>query len=168
MGQQKTRPKYVFKGFGFPVELRNIPMAKMGGEWVMDINYFELQEVAALALALAPNRLSGNHVRFLREHLKMSRVKFGKLLGVTQPCVTQWEQFGDKATGMNLSTEQVIRLKVLSESNLSSEEFELGYRVISSAQLKAKPAFLRMSLDKALDRKKMLAEHLEPIAMTGA
>lgn len=168
MSPAKKRKKVILEVLGFPIELRDVPLRKALGEWMLDIDYNKLQEAVALTLAADPARLTGNHIKFLRKYLDMTRVKFAEFLGVTQPCVTKWEQFGNKATNMSRSTEKDIKLKVLSESKIRPKEFALSYKALSGARPKAPRPGLRMSIDQVRDRKKLLAERLESVELTGS
>ena len=165
MSPTKKRKRVILEALGFPIELRDVPMRKSLGEWMLDIDYNELQEAVALTLSADHARLTGNHIKFLRKYLKMTRVKFAEFLGVTQPCVTKWEQFGNKATNMSRSAEKDIKLKVLSESKIRPKEFALSYKALSGARPNSARPGIRMSIDQVRDRKKLFAERLKPFEL---
>jgi len=74
----KKRETFVYEGLGFPVLLVNVPMRKAYGEWIMDIDFEQLQKVAMLALAKKNASLSGREIRSIRHYLNMSTHKFAE------------------------------------------------------------------------------------------
>jgi hypothetical protein len=56
----------VYKGLGFPIKLIDVPMKKMFGDWVIDINMAQLQFVVLRALMYKPTRLTEDELKFIR------------------------------------------------------------------------------------------------------
>ena len=129
MSIKKTKicKAHVDNGFGFPVKLIDVPMAKVRNVWTPAIDYNELAEAVLAALAHKPSRLTGNEIRFIRLQAEMTLSQFGARFGVTHPCVSKWEEFGDRSTNMAWSTEKDIRLFVAQRAH-HAKDFALLYR----------------------------------------
>lgn len=82
MTKHKTKTR-MFYALGFPIKLINVPMKKMLGEWVMDINYNALQLVVLKALVSKRAPLTKEELKFIRKFFEMTTTDFGKVLGVT-------------------------------------------------------------------------------------
>lgn len=110
---KKVQKTYVDTGLGFPVTLRNVPMVKVRGEWVADINYNSYMRAVLLELPGKKGALTGSEVRFVRQYLKLTLEKFAFRFNVSHAAVLKWEKAGNKATRMGWSTEKDLRLFVL-------------------------------------------------------
>lgn len=115
--------KFVYEGFGFPVVLLNVPMKKIRGIEVPDINYNALQLVLLDLLSHKPLPLTGDEIRFIRQSLKMTLVEFAKHFGVTHAAVIKWEKSKDQFAKITSSTELHIRLFNLERLKVSNEKF---------------------------------------------
>ncbi len=111
--ETKIKARYVDNGFGFPVVMRNVPMVKARDEWTPHIDYNLLAGEVLKMLSVLQGRLSGDQLRFIREHFEMTLQQFAGRFAVTHPAVIKWERAGSNPTGMNWSTEKDIRLFVL-------------------------------------------------------
>ncbi len=107
--KDKKRKTFIFRGLGFPIKLVNVPMRKMVGEWVLDIDFEELQSTVLYCLLEKPAPLNGDELKFIRKYLEMTTTEFGKIFGVSHVAVLKWE----KGTHANLSTDLCIRLYIL-------------------------------------------------------
>ncbi|MEN0060111.1 MAG: hypothetical protein AAGB31_14830 [Bdellovibrio sp.] len=107
--------RYIFNGFGFPVELQNVPAKEIRGSIEPIINYKSLALKVISEICSDENKspLTGRQVFFLRNHLGMTLREFGKLLEVTHPVIKQWEKCNDDPTKMSDATEKILRLKML-------------------------------------------------------
>jgi transcriptional regulator with XRE-family HTH domain len=105
--KNKKRETFIFKGLGFPIKLINVPMKKVVGEWVLDINFNKLQLAVLCSLIRKPAPLTGDELKFMRKFLNLSTTDFGKIFGVTHVAVVKWESGKTRA---NLSTDVCIRL----------------------------------------------------------
>ena len=116
MKTTKIQKSYTDNGFGFPIKLLNAPFKKIHGEWVLNLNFEQYEKAALLALAMNSARLTGNEVKFIRNHFEMDLKAFGKRFGdVAHSAVIKWEKFGDDITNMNWATEKDIRLAIINK-----------------------------------------------------
>lgn len=117
--------RYIFKGFGFPVELHNVPAREIRGSIEPIINYKNLaiMVISEICSDENTNPLTGRQVFFLRNHLNMTLREFGKMLEVTHPVVKQWEKCDDHSTKMSDSTEKILRLKMLQAIGMKPTRF---------------------------------------------
>lgn len=132
MIEKKTKT-FIFEGLGFPVKLINAPWKKIFGEWALDINLNELQNIALQALIHKPSSLTGEELRFLRKFLEMTTVKFGKLFGVSHVAVINWEY--NKAK-INPATEICIRLYIMDYLSPKDKEFRNFYHEMNIENLR--------------------------------
>lgn len=130
--KRKTCARVMYRGFGFPVTLHNVPMVHLRGAWTPDVNYDHLQRALLGALAEKPARLSGCEVRFIRLAAAMTLQEFAKRFGVTHPAVLKWERSGSRSTDMGWSTEKDIRLDVISRLEGKPGRFYRIYRELES------------------------------------
>jgi hypothetical protein len=111
------------KGFGFTIVLENVPMLKVRGEWTPYINYNNLARSVLACLVELDGRLTGNQIKFIRQHFELTLQTFASRFGLSHPGVLKWEKSGDKPTGMTWSTEKDIRLFVQKELEGSAKSF---------------------------------------------
>ena len=111
--EKKIQKTFVDEGLGFPVVLLNVPMIKIRGKWTPDINYNSLSKLVLLALSEKPVRLSGDEIRFIRQHFEMTLVEFAKRFGVSHAAVIKWEKSKEDATKMSWATEKDLRLFIV-------------------------------------------------------
>ena len=130
--KEKKKKTFIYDGLGFPIKLINVPMKKMCGEWVVDIDMVELQLVVLRHLAYKPTRLTKDELRFIRKFLVLTTSDFGKMFGVTHVAVLQWENGKRRLTP---STEFCIRLCILSHLHVKDKEFRNLYNTISLEKL---------------------------------
>lgn len=130
MGQQKIEKEVVYRGLGFPVVLRNVPMIKLRGVWTPDINLNDLQKVVLLALAHHPSDLTGSQIRFIRTWLGLTQSEFGKLFGVTHPAIVKWEKMENKGSKMNLTTQRDLRLWLLDQLLARDDDFRKAFKIV--------------------------------------
>lgn len=122
----------VWEGLGFPIRLINVPMKKVFGEWVLDINLDHFQKVVLHTLTRKSTSISGAELRFIIDYLKMSTREFAQLFGVTHAAVLKWENEKSK---MNPSTEVCLRLYILDHLKVADKEFRKSYLKISHQNL---------------------------------
>ena len=130
MKKQKIEKEIIYKGLGFPIILRNVPMVELRGIWTPDIDLNVLQKVVLLALAHHPVDLTGNQIRFIRTWLGLTQSDFGKLFGVTHVAIVKWEKTGNTASKMNLSTQRDLRLYLLDQLLSRDEDFRKAFKII--------------------------------------
>ena len=118
--EEKIQDQLIDYGCGFPILLRHVPMVKIDGKWVPNINYNKLEKIVSMMLCHKQAKLTGHEIRFIRLYLGMTLDSFAKRFGVKHPTVIKWENFKDKRTNMSLGTEKDIRLCLI--SNLTDEK----------------------------------------------
>lgn len=133
MSQTKIQKEFVDLGFGFPIQLRQVPMIKVRGVWTPQVNYEQLAQAALKALCFKPARLTGHEVRFIRLQLGMTLEEFADRFCVTHPSVIKWEKQGDEPTKMQWCTEKDIRLSLLLQTE-GEEHFVALYKKLESVQ----------------------------------
>lgn len=130
--KEKKKDTFMWEGLGFPIRLINVPMKKIFGEWVLDINLEHFQKVVLDMLARKSTSLSGAELRFIIDYLKMSTREFAQLFGVTHTAVLKWET---EKSRMNPGTEVCLRLYLLNHLKVADKEFRRLYLKISPQNL---------------------------------
>ena len=143
---------FIYEAFGFPIKLINVPMKKVIGEWVIDVD-FEALEKAILRLLIHKSApFSGAELRFIRKFLKMTTTEFGKLFDVSHVAVLKWE--GGK-TRPPISTDIYIRLHVLDQLHVKDKEFRAVFEEAKAQKLtqrkKKKALPLSINIDEDLE-----------------
>lgn len=143
----KSNSTYTDFGFGFPIIIDNVEIQRIDGEEFPLVNYKELERKAIAAMPAKPSRLTGNEVRFIRHHFRMTLEQFGKRLEVSHVAVKKWEASGDKAVGMQWAAEKNLRLFVARLSGVKGVRF---VQLFDALECKApsKPEALRLSLER--------------------
>ncbi len=131
MKDRKTE-SFIYEAFGFPVKLLNVPMRKVVGEWVIDVDFNKLQLAILRCLLYKSAPLHGPELKFIRKFLSMSTTDFGKIFGVSHVAVVKWE--GGK-THAPATTDVYIRLYVLNYLRAKDKEFRNLYNTISLQSL---------------------------------
>jgi len=130
--ERETRKEYRYEGLGFPVIIEDASMVKLRGRWVLDMDLNHLQDTLFRAMSKKRVRLTGNEIRFIRHHARMTLKAFAERFGVTHAAVIKWEKTGAQPTNMQWSTEKDIRLFVLEHSDAPSREFKKAYIELKS------------------------------------
>jgi transcriptional regulator with XRE-family HTH domain len=125
---RKRREDY---GSGFWMVILNAPVVRVMGEWYMDVDWNVVEETVFRALAEKPARLTGNEVRFIRKHRRVTLEAFAERFAVTRPVVLKWERAKDAPTVMAWATERDIRLAVLDWSRCPAPEFKRAYETLA-------------------------------------
>lgn len=126
--KRKTNKKTIeYYGTGFKINLVNAPMIKFQNEWILDIDFQEIDNVIFEILAHKKIPITGNELKFIRLHSGMNKTTFGKRFYVTHACVHKWEKCADKPTNMLWGTEKDIRLFILNSGKLSGAKFQKAY-----------------------------------------
>jgi len=129
---ERKNDTLIYKGLGFPIKLIGVPMKKMFGDWVMDIDMTELQIVVLKALVGKPAQLTKAELKFIRHFLELTTTEFGKVFGVTHSAVVQWE---NGKRNLSPSIELCIRLHVMNHLHVKDREFRNLYNNISIEKL---------------------------------
>lgn len=100
-----------YNGLGFPINLTGVKTRKFRGELLPDINHRKLEDQVFKTLLWLPAHFSGAQLAFIRGYMGLSQKEFATLLRLkTHATISGWEGKEDKATGMQGTTEVVIRL----------------------------------------------------------
>ncbi len=114
----------IYKGLGFPINLKGVKTLEFRGEILPDINHRELEDLVFKTLLWLPAHFSGAHLSFVRGYMKLSQKEFATMLGLkTHATISGWESKKNKATGMQGPIEVIIRLLMadfIKESNFAS------------------------------------------------
>jgi hypothetical protein len=156
----KIQKEYVDTGFGFPVRLHHVPMAWVRGAWTPKINYAHLARAVLGQLCTKGSRLTGNEVRFIRQHFELTLHAFADRFDVTHVAVLKWEKSGSAPIAARWAVEKDIRLFVLESLRSSSAAFVHLYGSLSAPprgtakilsldarELIAKPAISKQQLE---------------------
>ena len=102
-------------GLGFPLDLTGVKTREFRGEILPDINHRKLEDQVFKTLLWLPAHFSGAHLSFVRGYMGLSQKEFATVLGLkTHTTISGWEGKENKATGMPITTEVIIRL-IMSE-----------------------------------------------------
>ena len=135
--QPRIQKSLMFYGFGFPIELRDVPFRKVLGEWIPAIDYDALSRAFLAVLPRKPVRLSGDEVRFIRLTMGLTLEEFGRRFDVSHPAVKKWESSGDKPTNMRWAAEKDVRLAALDYVHVNAREFVKAYERFVTAPPRA-------------------------------
>jgi len=113
--ERKIQRQLIDYGCGFPVVLLNVPMIKVRGKWIPDIDHNLLEKSVLVDLCHKPFKLTGSEIRFIRLYFEMTLQVFAKRFGVQHPTVVKWENFKNAPTNMSVGTEKDIRLFVINQ-----------------------------------------------------
>lgn len=135
---------YQWNGFGFPVIFSELPAIELRGEIVPDVDFNQFAKPLIQIICTKQEfPLSGNQVKFIRNHLEMSLRDFAKFMNVTHQSVMRWEGKKKLAARIDVNTEFVMRIKVLKalHSNAASikaavERVNEGARLETAANYK--------------------------------
>ena len=130
--KEKKTDTFMWEGLGFPIRLINVPMKKVFGEWVLDINLEHFQKTVIRILACKSTPLTGSELRFIIDYLRMSTREFARLFGVTHAAVVKWES---EKSRMSPSTEVCLRLYLLNHLKITDKEFRKLYLQINPKSL---------------------------------
>jgi DNA-binding transcriptional regulator YiaG len=105
--------KVKFKGFGFPILILKPKYLETQGGKVLDVDYTKLEILAFKALIYKSGRYTGAEIKFIRNHMEYTQKTFADLLPVNRSSVTNWESKNLKQTGMDITTELIIKIEMV-------------------------------------------------------
>lgn len=123
---EKKVETIIYEGLGFPIQLVDVPMKKIFGEWVLDINFNTLQIETLKLLIHQLTPLQAEEIRFIRKYFEMTTTDFGKALGVSHVAVLKWERGQLPSPAMDL----YIRMYMMDRLNAKDAEFGKLYHEI--------------------------------------
>ncbi|MBI5447955.1 MAG: hypothetical protein HY939_04430 [Gammaproteobacteria bacterium] len=112
---KKIVKNYIYKGFGFPVELHNVEMVSFDGELHPKINVRKIADTLIKSLISQKNRLTGNQIKFIRTYFSKSLREFAKIVNESHMAVKKWEDFKDEPTKMDPNIEIMLRLHIYNQ-----------------------------------------------------
>jgi transcriptional regulator with XRE-family HTH domain len=133
--------RYPYYGLGFKVDLIDVPLMEIDGEWVPDVNYNVIEDYVGFLVGLKPAPLTGAEVRFLRRHVGMTLDDLAARLGVTRQGAIKWEKSGDHPTKMGLATEKLFRMIVLDRKGVSAGFFKKAFEALQAPRRSTPSAY---------------------------
>lgn len=113
MMKLKTRKKYIYEGLGFPIQLCDVAMVNIQGDWHPKIDIRKIATEAIKKLALQEERLTGNQVKFIRSFFSMTLREFAEtVVRESHTAVNKWEKYGNEVTNMDINIEKILRLYI--------------------------------------------------------
>ena len=109
---KKIMHKYTYNGLGFPIELHNIEMVQIDGDYHPKIDVRKVADSAIKSLVIQTSRLAGNQIKFIRTYLSMSLRQFSEIVHESHMAVKKWEDYKEKPTNMDLNIEIMLRLHI--------------------------------------------------------
>jgi DNA-binding transcriptional regulator YiaG len=123
----KVLKTYTYEGLGFPIELHNIEMVMVNGEYAPKIDVRAVADAAMKSLVLQQTKLTGNQVKFIRTYFSASLREFGKIVNESHAAVKKWEGFKNKQTNMDPNIETRIRLYVYDKTCIKSRNDRIKF-----------------------------------------
>lgn len=112
--EHKTIENYTTHVLGFPIIIKHVKMRKFRDEWIPQINWEALQDLALWALAHKPAPLTGDEIHFVRMRMNKTLKEFAALCEVaSHQSIMNWERKKADITEMNRPTEILLRARIL-------------------------------------------------------
>lgn len=145
---EKKIETFIYEDLGFPIQLIDVPMKKIMGEWILDINLSSVQLEVLHLLIHQSTPLQAGELRFIRKYFEMTTTTFGKVFGVSHAAVLKWESGQLPAPALDM----YIRMYVMDRLEAKDADFGKLYHEVSVASLaqakkerrRAKPLSLRV------------------------
>lgn len=118
---KKIVKKYIYQGFGFPIELNDVEVVVLSGEAHPKIDVKKTAEVVIKSLVSQKSRLTGNQIKFIRTYFSMSLRVFAKLVNESHMAVKKWENFKNEPTNMDKNIEIMLRLHIYSQVSIKDK-----------------------------------------------
>lgn len=128
---EKKIETYTYRDLGFPIQLIDVSMRKILGEWVLDINLNILQLEVLKMLIHKPTPLQAGELRFIRKYFEMTTTAFGEVFGVSHAAVIKWENGQLPAPPMDV----YIRMYVMDRLNAKNADFGKLFHEVNMADL---------------------------------
>ncbi len=119
--------EYIYEGLGFPIELNNVEMIFVNGEYAPKIDVRSVADKAMKNLVLQKTKLTGNQVKFIRSYFSLSLRDFGKIVNESHTAVRKWEKFNNKSTNMDPNIETRIRVYVYDKICIRNKNDKLKF-----------------------------------------
>lgn len=123
----KIMKTFIYEGLGFPIELHNVEMIMINGEYAPKIDIRATADNAMKSLVLQKSKLTGNQVKFIRSYFSASLREFGKIVNESHTAVKKWENFRNKPTNMDPNIETRIRLYIYDQICIKSKNDKIKF-----------------------------------------
>ena len=124
---KKVMKTFIYEGLGFPIELHNVEMMMINGEYAPKIDVRVIADNAMKSLVLQKSKITGNQVKFIRSYFSASLREFGKIVNESHMAVKKWENFRDKSTNMDPNIETRIRLYIYDQICIKSKNDKIKF-----------------------------------------
>ncbi len=124
---KKIVKTFIYEGLGFAIELHDVEMIMINGEYAPKIDVRAVADNAMKSLVLQNSKLTGNQVKFIRSYFSASLRDFGKIVGESHMAVKKWEDFKDKSTNMDPNIETRIRLYIYDKTCIKSKNDRIKF-----------------------------------------
>lgn len=112
--KKKIIKKFKYEGLNFPIELLNVTMVMVDGEWHPKIDVRKVADAIIKEIPFQKERLTGSQIKFIRTYFEMSLRDFAlKVVNESHTAVAKWEKFDGKSTNMDINIEILLRLHVI-------------------------------------------------------
>ena len=128
---ERKNETFTYTDLGFPIELIDVPMRKIFGEWILDIDLNDFQLKVLKMLIHKPTALQAGELRFIRKYFEMTTTGFGEVFGVSHAAVIKWEGGQLPAPPMDF----YIRMYVMSRLNAKYADFGKLFHEVSMVNL---------------------------------
>src|SRR5579864_6768019 len=124
---KKVMKTFTYEGLGFPIELHDVEMVMIDGEYAPKIDVRAIADDAIKSLVLQKTKLTGNQVKFIRTYFSASLRDFGKIVNESHMAVKKWENFKDKSTNMDPNIETRIRLYIYDKICVKNKNDKINF-----------------------------------------
>lgn len=128
---EKKNETFMYTDLGFPIQLIDVPMRKILGEWCLDINLNIFQQEVLKMLIHKSTPLQAGELGFIRKYFEMTTTAFGKVFGVSHAAVIKWESGQLPAPPMDV----YIRMYVMDRLNAKNADFGKLFHEVNMADL---------------------------------
>lgn len=124
---KKLMRTYIYDGLGFSIELNNIEMILVNGEYAPKLDVREIADMAIKSLVLQKTKLTGNQIKFIRTYFSFSLRAFSKIVNESHTAIRKWESFKNKATNMDPNIEARIRVYIYDKTCVKNQNDKLKF-----------------------------------------
>jgi DNA-binding transcriptional regulator YiaG len=124
---KKIAKTYIYEGLEFPIELHNVELVLVNGEYAPKIDVRGVADEAVTSLVLQKTRLTGNQIKFIRSYFSASLRDFAKIVHESHAAVKKWEDFKNKSTNMDTNIETRIRLYIYDKTCVKNERDKIKF-----------------------------------------
>ena len=123
----KKAGKILYEGLGFPIELYNVEMLYIDGDWHPKIDIKKVADDAIKALACQKERLTGNQIKFIRTYFSMSLRDFSNIVNESHTAISKWEKKGNKVASMDINIEKMLKLYLIEKVCVKTAKQKMAF-----------------------------------------